>query len=119
MAVLLMSNLVKELNSLNNVKQSTWTILFTILIVISLCLSTIFDFSKKTGDTNIIFHHFKDREKGFDDEELVQNRLKILKAEQDVAKTKLELIREQNRQLRLKEQLQKEEPNNKKEDDSK
>lgn len=120
MAVLLMSNLVKELNSLNNVKQSTWTILFTILIVISLCLSTIFDFSKnKNSDINIIFHHFKDKENDIVDEEAVQNRLKVLKAEQDVAKTKLELIREQNRQLRLKEQLQKEEQNNKEKDDGK
>lgn len=119
MMVLLMSNLAKWLNSLNDVKQSTWLLLFTIVMVISWALSTIFDFSNKNSDINIIFHHFKDKQNDVDDEETVQNRLKILKAEQDVAKTKLELIREQNRQLRLKGQLQKEKQNNKEEDDDK
>lgn len=121
MMVLLMSNLAKWLNSLNDVKQSTWVLLFTIVMVMSWALSTIFDFSSKNknSDINIIFHHFKDKENDVVDEEAVQNRLKVLKAEQDVAKTKLELIREQNRQLRLKEQLQKEEQNNKEKDDDK
>ena len=67
----------------------------------------------------LFFYHFKDKENDVDNEESIQNRLKVLKAEQNVAKTKLELIREQNKQLRLKGQLQKEEQNNKKEDDGK
>lgn len=119
--VLLMGDLAKWLNSLNDVKQSTWVLLFTIVMVMSWALSTIFDFNgkNKNSDINIIFHHFKDKQNDVDDEETVQNRLKILKAEQDVAKTKLELIREQNRQLRLKGQLQKEKQNNKEEDDDK
>lgn len=116
MMVLLMSDLAKWLNSLNDVKQSTWLLLFTIVMVISWALSTIFDFSNKNSDINIIFHSF---ENNVDNEESVQNRLKILKAEQDVAKTKLELIREQNKQLRLKGQLQKEKQNNQEEDDDK
>ena len=121
MNVLVTADLAKWLNSLNDVKQSTWVLLFTIVMVMSWALSTIFDFSSKNknSDINIIFHHFKDKENDVDDEESVQNRLKVLKSEQDVAKTKLELIREQNRQLRLKEQLQKEEQNNKEEDDGK
>lgn len=119
--VLLMGDLAKWLNSLNDVKQSTWVLLFTIVMVMSWALSTIFDFNdkNKNSDINIIFHHFKDKQNDVDDEETVQNRLKVLKAEQDVAKTKLELIREQNRQLRLKGQLQKEKQNNKEEDDDK
>lgn len=121
MMVLLMSDLAKWLNSLNDVKQSTWLLLFTIVMVISWALSTIFDFSNKNknSDINIIFHHFKDKENDVVDEEAVQNRLKVLKAEQDVAKTKLELIREQNKQLKLKGQLQKEEQNNEEKDDGK
>ena len=119
MMVLLMGDLAKWLNSLNDVKQSTWVLLFTIVMVMSWGLSTIFDFNNKKSDVNIILHHFKDKENDVDNEESIQNRLKVLKAEQDVAKTKLELIREQNRQLRLKEQLQKEEQNNKEEDDGK
>lgn len=116
MMVLLMSNLAKWLNSLNDVKQSTWLLLFTIVMVISWALSTIFDFSNKNSDINIIFHPF---ENNVDYEESVQNRLKVLKTEQDVAKTKLELIREQNKQLKLKGQLQKEEQNNEEKDDGK
>lgn len=118
MMVLLMSDLAKWLNSLNDVKQSTWLLLFTIVMVISWALSTIFDFSNKNSDSdiNIILYPF---ENNIDDEESVQNRLKVLQAEQDVAKTKLELIREQNKQLSLKGQLQKEEQNKKEEDDDK
>ena len=121
MMVLLMCDLAKWLNSLNDVKQSTWVLLFTIVMVMSWRLSTIFDFSSKNknSDVNSILHHFKDQENDVDNEESIQNRLKVLKAEQDVAKTKLELIREQNKQLRLKGQLPKEEQNNKKEDDGK
>lgn len=119
--VLLMGDLAKWLNSLNDVKQSTWVLLFTIVMVMSWALSTIFDFNgkNKNSDINIIFHHFKDKQNDVDDEETVQNRLKVLKAEQDVAKTKLELIREQNKQLKLKGQLQKEEQNNEEKDDGK
>ena len=121
MNVLVTADLAKWLNSLNDVKQSTWVLLFTIVMVMSWALSTIFDFSgkNKNSDINIIFHHFKDKENDVGDEESIQNRLKVLKAEQDVAKTKLELIREQNKQLKLKGQLQKEEQNNEEKDDSK
>lgn len=92
--VVMSSSWAQELNSISN---STWLNIVVILIVVTWCIKTII--KSKSNDYGI-----NDNDVDFDDNDEINNRIRLMKAQRETKQLELEILREKNKQAELKKQ---------------
>lgn len=92
--VVMSSSWAHELNSISN---STWLNIVIVLLVVTWCIKTII--KSKSNDYGI-----NDNDVDFDDNDEINNRIRLMKAQHEIKQLELEILREKNKQAELKKQ---------------
>lgn len=90
--VVMSSSWAKELNSISN---STWLNIAIVLLVVTWCIKTIIKSKSNDYDMNDV---------DFDDNDEINNRIRLIKAQRETKQLELEILREKNKQAELKKQ---------------
>lgn len=90
--IVMSSSWAQELNSISN---STWLNIAIVLIVVTWCIKTII--KSKSNDYGI-------NDVDFDDNDEINNRIRLMKAQRETKQLELEILREKNKQTELKKQ---------------
>ena len=88
------SSWAQELNSISN---STWLNIIVVLVVVTWCIKTII--KSKSNDYGI-----NDNDVDFDDNDEINNRIRLMKVQRETKQLELEILREKNKQAELKKQ---------------
>ena len=94
MPVVMSSSWAQELNSISS---STWLNIIVVLVVVTWCIKTII--KSKSNDYGI-----NDNDVDFDDNDEINNRIRLMKAQCETKQLELEILREKNKQAELKKQ---------------
>lgn len=92
--VVMSSSWAQELNSISN---STWLNIIVVLVVVTWCIKTII--KSKSNDYGI-----NDNDVDFDDNDEINNRIRLMKVQRETKQLELEILREKNKQAELKKQ---------------
>lgn len=90
--IVMSSSWAQELNSISN---GTWLNIAIVLIVVTWCIKTII--KSKSNDYGI-------NDVDFDDNDEINNRIRLMKAQRETKQLELEILREKNKQAELKKQ---------------
>lgn len=82
MPVVMSSSWAQELNSISN---STWLNIIVVLVVVTWCIKTIV--KSKSNDYSI-------NDVDFDDNDEINNRIRLMKAQRETKQLELEILRE-------------------------
>lgn len=90
--VVMSSSWAQELNSISN---STWLNITIFLVVVAWCIKTIIKSNSNDYGINDV---------DFDDNDEINNRIRLMKAQRETKQLELEILREKNKQAELKKQ---------------